>query len=92
MDDGMVVRTSCSCTYVGIGRISVEPEVGEEKEPDEKDENSPDGAHSMRDTTRSDLTRLKRTYDSYVEVKNRRRTHFHSHFHPCQVLLLHIRP
>ena len=49
MDDGMVVRTSCSCTYVGIGRIGVEPEVGEEKEPDEKDENSPDGAHSMRE-------------------------------------------
>jgi len=34
---------------VGIGRIGVEPEVGEEKEPDEKDENSPDGAHSMRE-------------------------------------------
>ncbi len=49
MDDGMVVRTSCSCTYVGIGRIGVEPEVGEEKEPNEKDGNSPDGAHSMRE-------------------------------------------
>ena len=40
-------------------------------------------------TTRSNLTRLECTYDSYVEVKNRRRTHFHSHFYPFLVLLLY---